>query len=63
MVAPDDCLEEYHAWQWSLRTLRAKGLNVTPAVEKRVAESLRYAVQKATRRGLKSLPPQLSAYV
>lgn len=57
------CLEEYHAWQWSLQTMRAKGLNVTAAVEKRMAESLRYAVQKAKRRGLKSVPPQLSAYV
>ncbi len=57
------CLEEYHAWQWALQTMRAKGLNVTAAVEKRMAESLRYAVQKAKRRGLKSVPPQLSAYV
>ncbi|MEE9128496.1 MAG: hypothetical protein V3T84_00630 [Phycisphaerales bacterium] len=57
------CLEEYHAWQWALQTMRAKGLNVTAAVEKRMAESLRYAVQKAQRRGLKSLPPQLGAYV
>ncbi len=57
------CLEEYHAWQWALQTMRAKGLNVTAGVEKRMAESLRYAVQKAKRRGLKSLPPQLAAYV
>ena len=57
------CLEEYHAWQWAIQTMRAKGLNVTAAVEKRMAESLRYAVQKARKRGLKSIPPQLGAYV
>ena len=57
------CLEEYHAWQWALQTMRAKGLNVTAAVEKRMAESLRYAVQKAKRRGLKEVPEQLAAYV
>lgn len=56
------CLEEYHAWQWAIQTMRAKGLNVTAAVEKRMAESLRYAVQKARRRGLKNVPPQLIAY-
>ncbi len=56
------CLEEYHAWQWALQTMEAKGLNVTAAVQKRMAESLRYAVQKARRRGLKALPEQLSAY-
>ena len=40
-----------------------KGLNVTPAGEKRMAESLRYAVQKAKRRGLKTVPHELAAYV
>ncbi len=56
------CLEEYHAWQWALQTMRAKGLNVTAAVEKRMADSLRYAVQKARRRGLKNVPEQLIAF-
>ena len=56
------CLEEYHAWQWAHQTMRAKGLNVTAAVEKRMAESLRYAVRKARKRGLKAVPPQLGPY-
>ncbi|MHC4612849.1 MAG: hypothetical protein ACYTAU_04695 [Planctomycetota bacterium] len=53
------CVEEYEAWRWALDTMRSRGLNVTAAVEKRVAESLRYAVRKARRRGLKRIPPEL----
>jgi hypothetical protein len=57
------CLEEYHAWRWALETMRERGFNVTPAVERRMAESLRYAVRKARRRGLKRLPAELAAYL
>ncbi len=53
------CLEEYHAWRWSLEAMRQRGLNVTPAVERRMAESLHYAVAKAKRRGLKNVPEEL----
>src|SRR5690606_24857710 len=56
------CLEEYHAWKWSLDTMRERGFNVTEAVEKRMAESLHYAVAKARRRGLRNLPPELEPY-
>jgi hypothetical protein len=56
------CLEEYHAWRFALDTMREWHLNVTPRVEQRVAESLRYAVDKARRRGLKRLPPELRPY-
>ena len=57
------CLEEYDAWRWSLDTMRARGLNVTVAVEKRMDDAIRYAVRKALRRGLKQLPQQLAPYV
>ncbi|MHC5023007.1 MAG: hypothetical protein ACYTGG_03715 [Planctomycetota bacterium] len=57
------CLEEFHAWQWAIRTMRERGLNVTPSVEKRVADSLRYAVAKARRRGLKRVPSELLPYL
>lgn len=57
------CLEEYHAWAWSLNTMRQYGLNITPAVEKRVYESLHYAIEKAQRRGLKKLPAELEPYL
>ncbi len=53
------CLEEYHAWCWAMMTMRAAGLNVTPAVEKRMADAMEYAIYKARKRGLKTLPPEL----
>ena len=56
------CLEEYHAWEWSLATMTSWGLNVTSRVRRRVDESLEYAVSKAIRRGLKQLPPELLRY-
>jgi hypothetical protein len=43
--------------------MRERGFNVTPAVEKRVHNSLRYAVRKARRRGLRALPEELRHYV
>ncbi len=57
------CLEEYHAWKWSLDAMREKGFNVTANVEKRMAESLQYALDKARRRGLKRIPEELLPYV
>jgi hypothetical protein len=56
------CLEEYHAWRWSLEQMEAHGLNVTDAVRKRMNDSLKYAVGKAVRRGLKQLPAPLEPY-
>ncbi len=53
------CLEEYHAWRWALETMRERGFNVTPSVERRMRESLRYAVAKARRRGLRRVPDEL----
>jgi hypothetical protein len=57
------CLEEYHAWRWSLEAMREHGFNVTPAVEKRMHDALQYAVAKAVRRGLKRLPVELEPYL
>ena len=56
------CLEEYHAWAFSLSQMESLGLNVTDAVRRRMHESLRYAVGKARRRGLRELPSELEAY-
>ncbi|MCA9284246.1 MAG: hypothetical protein KDA22_03460 [Phycisphaerales bacterium] len=56
------CLEEYHAWRWALEAMEREGFGVTEAVHRRVTESLRYAVEKAQRRGLRKLPPELAAY-
>jgi hypothetical protein len=57
------CLEEYHAWRWALQAMRDRGFNVTPAVERRMAEALRYAVEKARRRGLREVPRELAPFL
>lgn len=57
------CLEEYHAWRWSLEQMEANGLNVTPAVHARMRESLEYALAKARRRGLRKIPRDLAEYL
>jgi hypothetical protein len=56
------CLEEYHAWMFSLDRMQALGLPVTERVLARVHDSLHYAVVKAARRGLKRLPAELGPY-
>ncbi len=57
------CLEEYHAWKFSIDTMRALDLNVTQRVLDRMHDSLHYAIEKARRRGLKRLPEELLPYV
>lgn len=57
------CLEEFYAWKWALNMMRDKGFNVTANVEKRMADSLRYAVDKALRRGLKRIPAELLPFL
>ena len=56
------CLEEYHAWAFALEQMERLGLNITEGVHKRVRDSLRYAVAKARRRGLRRVPPELQRY-
>jgi len=56
------CLEEFMAWQWALAAMEAHGVHITDRVRTRVDRSLRYAVAKAQRRGLKRLPPELTRY-
>jgi len=57
------CLEEYHAWAWALAEMERRGLNITDSVRRRMRDSLRYAVQKAQRRGLKRVPKELAPIV
>jgi len=56
------CLEEYMAWQWALGAMRDRGFNVTASVEKRFHDSMRYALAKARRRGLKRIPAELAPF-
>ena len=57
------CLEEYHAWRWSLEAMERHGLNITDAVRLRMHRSLWYAVSKAQRRGIKRIPVELEPFI
>ena len=57
------CLEEYHAWEWSLKAMEANGIRITDNVIKRRDDALRYALAKALRRGLKKIPVELMQYL
>lgn len=57
------CLEEYHAWRWSLEAMQTHGLNITDQVRWRMHASLWYAVAKAKRRGIKSVPAELEPFL
>ena len=56
------CLEEQKAWLWAMDAMRSRDLNVTKAVERRYEQAMRYAVAKAQRRGLKTMPASLVEY-
>ena len=57
------CLEEYYAWAWSLEAMQTHDVRITDGVLKRRDDSLRHALAKAIRRGLKNIPPELMQYV
>jgi len=57
------CLEEYHAWQFSLREMERFGFTISEGVQRRVFRSLRYAVAKAQRRGIREVPVELTPYI
>jgi hypothetical protein len=56
------CEEEYHAWAWALAEMRRWGVEPDAKVSRRVELSMRYAVDKAMRRGLKRLPDALHRF-
>ena len=57
------CEEEYHVWMWALGQMRSVGVEPDERVRRRVELSMRYAVSKAVRRGIKELPPLLHRYL
>ncbi|MCC6239074.1 MAG: hypothetical protein IT448_02065 [Phycisphaerales bacterium] len=56
------CEEEYHAWSWALQTMKQLGVPIDHRVKRRFEASMCYAVAKAVRRGVKSLPAPLECY-
>ncbi len=57
------CEEEYHVWLWALQRMRELGVTPDARVARRFNLSMRYAVAKAVRRGVKQLPATLIPFV
>ena len=55
--------EEYLAWQFALDAMERHSVPVTDRVLERYAGSMRYALAKAQRRGLKQIPVELAAFL
>src|SRR5438105_3114696 len=49
------CEEEYHVWLWAIEQMRLFGVEPDARVMRRFDLSMRYAVDKAMRRGIKQL--------
>ena len=57
------CLEEYKAWRFAVDTMADLGLEVDEKVTTRMFRSMEYAVAKSTRRGIKSIPTEVTDYL
>lgn len=55
--------EEYLAWQFALDAMRRLEVPVTDQVLRRYTESMRYALAKARRRGLRAVPVELAPFL
>lgn len=53
------CEEEYHVWLWALEQMKKLGVEPDAKVANRFELSMQYAVGKALRRGIKTLPEPL----
>jgi len=56
------CEEEFHVWQWALAEMQRLGVAPDERVLRRVDLSMRYAVAKALRRGIRELPEGLDIF-
>jgi len=56
------CEEEYHVWRWAIDELGRLGIEPDEKVKRRFDLSMRYAVSKAMRRGMKRLPEPLTQF-
>ena len=57
------CEEEYHVWVWAIAQMRQLGVEPDARVWRRFQLSMRYAVGKAVRRGIKALPEPLLQFL
>ena len=56
------CLEEFHAWRYAIDRMKELGLPTEGTVQRRFERSMRYAVSKSRRRGIRALPPEVAAF-
>jgi len=57
------CQEEYHVWVWAIERMKQLGVEPDAKVMRRFELSMRYAVGKAVRRGIRSLPRPLEQFL
>ena len=57
------CEEEYHVWRWALDEMRRLGVEPDEKVLRRFELSMRYAVDKAARRGMTQFPEPLHSFL
>lgn len=57
------CEEEYHVWVWAIGKMRECGVEPDNRVWRRFQLSMQYAVDKAVRRGVRTLPEPLLQFV
>lgn len=55
--------EEQQAWLFALQAMEASGVPIPQSVQDRYASSMRYALAKAHRRGLKKIPAELLEFL
>ena len=55
--------EEQLAWEFALAQMERLGVPLTESVQNRYAASMRYALAKALRRGLRQIPAELARFV
>ena len=56
------CLEEYLAWRYAIDRMDEMGFPTKGSVARRFERSMRYAVAKSTRRGIRALPREVAAF-
>jgi hypothetical protein len=57
------CLEEFLAWRYAIDRMDAMGFPTKGSVARRFERSMRYAVAKSTRRGIRRVPHELAEFV
>jgi hypothetical protein len=56
------CEEEFHVWNWAIEQMRELGIEPDEKVLARFELSMQYAVRKAVRRGMRTLPVELERF-